>query len=606
MAQDFTEIGIGTVVTRTLLRDNFKAIASAFSGDEPPSNPYVGQPYMDTSSNPWVLKLYKGEPIGWIALTTLTVEAEPLAEFISNLDDRTDISKGAHLIGYRSRTAADEFADRFNVKHLGVKGDGITDDTSKIWDAIEEATADVNNPKPIYFPPGDYLITSLFPQITCKNAIISGAGRGVEYFSPVGINNQGATRIIYDGPDELDGFIFDLYNARGVQISGISFLCNKKCSPIRADLSSNLVLDKLGIFEPYTGIKFKTSCFASTIDNVVIYDCIEDYIVFEKSAHATKIWRCSFASDGGGITTPNSVIRMGDTGPMSSISISGNNFDVWRVPVFIHAKNNYGLDISGNYFEPRDDVLTRYIQLGDQVANTYCRGVNISGNKMFGAAIIGEGVRIEKCYGAGIVGNVFSNMTNAINCANTGESINKAANGIFVAGNRFGSSITGGGLTIDHDYSLNILTSGNSGVNDYASSNAGPALVNCSSTFTPTVAFGGNSDGVEYTVNTGKYQKLDKRVFFTIRIILSSKGTSIGNATIKGLPFANTGSIVQVIDASYVNGFLGLTGAPIAEISTGATEIALHQTTATGRSALTDSHFGSRAVTLNVSGFYEI
>jgi hypothetical protein len=62
-------------------------------------------------------------------------------------------------------------------------------------------------------------------------------------------------------------------------------------------------------------------------------------------------------------------------------------------------------------------------------------------------------------------------------------------------------------------------------------------------TFTPTLQFSGLSVGVTYSTQTGIYTKVGRIVHFSGRIDLSSKGTSVGNATISGLPFAaNTGA----------------------------------------------------------------
>lgn len=55
-------------------------------------------------------------------------------------------------------------------------------------------------------------------------------------------------------------------------------------------------------------------------------------------------------------------------------------------------------------------------------------------------------------------------------------------------------------------------------------------------TFTPVLAFGGASVGITYGTQTGVYTRIGNIVHFQIRIILTSKGSSTGNATITGLP----------------------------------------------------------------------
>lgn len=524
-------------------------------------------------------------------------------------------STGSSLVGHlpagsgaTATTVQAKLRESVSVKDFGAVGDGVTNDTTSVQNAINYCTADINNPKSLFFPAGDYRITTGFSTITCKNFIMHGDGRGVEVFT-VGVDNQGASRIVYDGTDSSAVQIFDISNARGVQISQLSILCGGKCNAIRATLSSNLLIEKLGIYQAYTGIYFIESCFSSIIDNVMSYDHKTNHIVFDETAHSTKITNCSFASlstSSGGTTTPNSVITMGDTGSMSMVTISGCNFDVHRVPVSILAKRVNGLVITGNYFEPRDVTMTRMIQLGDQVSNIYTQGVDISGNKLFGTAFTGDGIRIEKAYGVNIAGNVFNSMTNAVNCADTGVSVNKEALGVSITANRFGSSITDYGLTFDNAASENIVMLGNNGGPEYNPAQVGDALYFAEEQFTPVLAFGGASVGITYSTQVGRYKKIGSRIFFQVRLVVTSKGSSTGSATITGLPFTSVGSIPQNVPTQFISGFVGLTGAPVANINTSSTDIVLGQTTATGRSAITDTVFGAGTSTMSLTGFYEI
>jgi hypothetical protein len=57
-------------------------------------------------------------------------------------------------------------------------------------------------------------------------------------------------------------------------------------------------------------------------------------------------------------------------------------------------------------------------------------------------------------------------------------------------------------------------------------------------TWTPTLAFSGNSVGVTYSVQGGTYSKVGRLVYFSARITLTSKGSSTGSAQFRGLPFA--------------------------------------------------------------------
>ena len=57
-----------------------------------------------------------------------------------------------------------------------------------------------------------------------------------------------------------------------------------------------------------------------------------------------------------------------------------------------------------------------------------------------------------------------------------------------------------------------------------------------STSFTPVLAFGGASVGITYGFQSGNYQRIGSVIIFNIAIILSSKGSSVGLATITGLP----------------------------------------------------------------------
>jgi hypothetical protein len=56
-------------------------------------------------------------------------------------------------------------------------------------------------------------------------------------------------------------------------------------------------------------------------------------------------------------------------------------------------------------------------------------------------------------------------------------------------------------------------------------------------TWTMGIAFGGGTTGITYTVNTGRYIKIGSSVTVTGFLLLSSKGSSTGNATLTGLPY---------------------------------------------------------------------
>tara|TARA_R110000796_G_scaffold151965_2_gene268453 strand:+ start:767 stop:1648 length:882 start_codon:yes stop_codon:yes gene_type:complete len=58
-------------------------------------------------------------------------------------------------------------------------------------------------------------------------------------------------------------------------------------------------------------------------------------------------------------------------------------------------------------------------------------------------------------------------------------------------------------------------------------------------TWTPVLNFGGADSGIVYSSSVGRYTKIGRMVYSSFSIILSNKGTSTGDVTVVGSPFAN-------------------------------------------------------------------
>lgn len=125
--------------------------------------------------------------------------------------------------------------------------------------------------------------------------------------------------------------------------------------------------------------------------------------------------------------------------------------------------------------------------------------------------------------------------------------------------------------------------------------------------FTPVLAFGGASVGITYSTQVGFYSRTNGVVYFSINIVTTSKGSSVGAATITGLPVAsaNDGNSyifpLEKVDAAVlatVTGFFTQLPANSAVLSLN------FETAATsGAGGLVDSNFNN-AITLVITGFY--
>lgn len=76
------------------------------------------------------------------------------------------------------------------------------------------------------------------------------------------------------------------------------------------------------------------------------------------------------------------------------------------------------------------------------------------------------------------------------------------------------------------------------------------------SLWTPVLKFGGGVVGITYGTQTGRYTRIGNMVFVRLRIVLTSKGSSTGTATITGLPF--TPSAVSASISELIEGEFGL------------------------------------------------
>ena len=111
-----------------------------------------------------------------------------LQDFVGNVSDATDVSKGAALIGYKNRTVFDRLLDVINVKDEGAVGDGVTDDRAAIQAAIGKARGQGGGK--VYFPAGIYRCSdtlNMYPGNSgYHNVFLVGEGVGatvLDFFS---------------------------------------------------------------------------------------------------------------------------------------------------------------------------------------------------------------------------------------------------------------------------------------------------------------------------------------------------------------------------------------------------------------------------------------
>ena len=125
-------------------------------------------------------------------------------------------------------------------------------------------------------------------------------------------------------------------------------------------------------------------------------------------------------------------------------------------------------------------------------------------------------------------------------------------------------------------------------------------------TWTPQLLFGYNGSGITYTTQSGQYTRIGNMLWVTGVIVLTSKGTATGLATIAGLPVAVAGISSTLSCLSFSLG--ASVSATSALAVTGGSSINLYYTPAAGAatySQMTNTEFGNSSI-LYFSGVYKV
>jgi len=121
-------------------------------------------------------------------------------------------------------------------------------------------------------------------------------------------------------------------------------------------------------------------------------------------------------------------------------------------------------------------------------------------------------------------------------------------------------------------------------------------------TWTPVIAFGGGSTGVTYTTQAGWYSRIGNTIHYNCTVILSSKGTDVGAATISGLPFSSKAGVTSVGTLNIAN--TSFADYPQVLIDSATSSIRLREVNVAGvASNLTELNFTNSSVVI-ITGIY--
>jgi hypothetical protein len=530
---------------------------------------------------------------------------------VINSGNATAISYTASFPGAVQQTVQTRLEQYISVKDFGAVGDDVADDTAAIQAAVDAA----ENGE-LYFPAGDYRITSS----------IAIPGR-------MTIRGAGVRQTLITC-DDCDGFVIP---------AGTGFIT-------MTDITISQAVRFTTTPNTYVGISINGSpssqCFSHTYRNVFVDGFQEAFYagsvgstVFDKCAAAysqkgltftgqclnNTVIACGFGEQDSGANTPSVGsygIKAGDNaGSIEGLMITNNLIFGVERGIWI----NGGIDIlaSNNIL----DMLKEFGFLMQSSASYPCINNVIDGNYIaFNFAGSDAGVYLannlpafdDQNRGTNVVNNeilAYSGGSATLNYGilidGTGEDRN------YLNGNRtqgcviYDCRITQGAR---HRVAGNIWRSfGGSGfsttqpvayINNIGtvSSLAYPSPIG---EFTPTIIGTSTAGTGTYTVQSGTYKIIDNVLYFNLRVNWSAH-TGTGNLKVAGLPVACANDInyapAVTVNAENITFPAGATAA-IAIINTGAATIELR---GSGTGLAPTPIDMDASGNINISGFYDI
>jgi hypothetical protein len=122
-------------------------------------------------------------------------------------------------------------------------------------------------------------------------------------------------------------------------------------------------------------------------------------------------------------------------------------------------------------------------------------------------------------------------------------------------------------------------------------------------TWTPAIKFAGNNVGMTFSQQLGQYIKIGRQVTVWYAIQLTAKGSSVGNATVTGVPFTSS---------NYGHGVLDLNSGMSAVPATGGygiiagSDIFLRYNSTTGYADFSNSVFTNTSLIIGVVTYYVV
>lgn len=354
--------------------------------------------------------------------------ANAVASDLTTYENTLASSAGASLIGFLqtgatavSRTVQSKLRDTLSVKDFGAVGNGSTDDTTAIQNAIDTA-AFSSQYRSVYFPAGTYIIQGTLRGGTNLNLIGDGIGISILKKAPASA-----------------GHILDVIGSstkENVTVSNLTFECNFIDAGFEARSVKNFLVDRCEFRNtPFWGLIISTTTSSSStivnenvrVQNCVFYNTTQTYEhLLVLNSQNVFVENCDFS------VAPNGI----------GIGIY-QNVDT----MYVRNCTFYSMKTASYYSISCRNIYYDGCRVDSTVAGI--QGANLSDNGSFGYTYA-ENVNVSNCY--------FTNNTDV------GVTLG-AVKGAVVSGSWFdsnktrGITVNSGGIGAPDALSINICIS---------------------------------------------------------------------------------------------------------------------------------------------------
>lgn len=326
----------------------------------------------------------------------------------------------------------------------------------------------------------------------------------------------------------------------------------------------------------------------------LIQNCTFDYCVY--GIHMVDVYTCWFNKNlfryntSGAIKLESTIVGT----PVNSVWITNCTFAANTTTGYVvELANPAGVYVDSCNFQSNNganaiDIAIHNGATGVRITNCYFEdGANQTGVSIYlGANTSGT----SDTYACIIQNNYFQTSKQPVTYGTYATESNQVIDNTFVA------------VTGSPSYAINKpavtfvpIVYNNSG-----------SMTDMNRSFTPTLQFGSGSTGITYSVQSGTYERIANRLNGEVKITLSNKGSSTGQAIIAGIPkTVKSGAVDNPSSVVYYDNMATISGTMFGRTPALSNGLYLQAPGAATVAAITDSNF-TNTTTITMSFSFEI